>query len=76
MDPHIKCPSSEDLYRIILPLKMAISSTIQILDELLMMYIYLNIDYTWGISNIYNKRKILLSDSVCAYGHTREQSAQ
>ena len=31
------------------------SNTIQILDEFLMMYIYLNIEYTWGIFDIYNR---------------------
>ena len=53
------------------------SNNIQILDEFLMMYIYLNIDYTWGIYNIYNRRRNLDnaghidSHSDCAYGHTR-----
>ena len=45
------------------------SITIQILDELLMMY---NILKHW----LQQERKIWLSDSVCAYGDTREQSAQ
>ena len=48
------------------------SSTNQNLDELLMMYIYLNIDYTWGISNIYNKRKNLtFRQCMCIWTHPR-----
>ena len=47
-------------------------NTIQILDELLMMYIYLNIDYTWGISDIYNKwTNLTLRQCMCTWTHSR-----
>ena len=52
------------------------SNTIQILDEFLMMYRYLNIDYTCGIFYIYNRWINLDSQSDCAYGHTRAQPEQ